>query len=273
MLRLRVSPVVAQIYMFPMHSVTSPAQTPLVYIFLQEIKLRAMYGALALVITFCVSYTYADDLLYWLIAPNKEIQSHFIFLNIPEALYTTLKISGFVTLCTCMPILWYHLWGFFIPSCTRSERKQVLQVSILFFFFFLMSVWWTLYKGTPMLTKFLLQFQIHQDAFSIAYQATPQLVHLMDCLVLGYYPSYGPASNPALYCRPLEENHTYDHSTLPQGVISRMYSRRSTGVSTRSDAPADNRRRFLRLRRGDPLGSFCIYRLSQGVTGCLKRFK
>ena len=150
MLRLRVSPVVAQIYMFPMHSVTSPAQTPLVYIFLQEIKLRAMYGALALVITFCVSYTYADDLLYWLIAPNKEIQSHFIFLNIPEALYTTLKISGFVTLCTCMPILWYHLWGFF----------------------FLMSVWWTLYKGTPMLTKFLLQFQIHQDAFSIAYQAT-----------------------------------------------------------------------------------------------------
>ena len=172
MLRLQVSPVVAQIYMFPMPAVTSPVQTPLVYIFLQEIKLRAMYGALALVITFCVSYTYADDLLYWLIAPNKEIQSHFIFLNIPEALYTTLKISGFVTLCTCMPILWYHLWGFFIPSCTRSERKQVLQVSILFFFFFLMSVWWTLYKGTPMLTKFLLQFQIHQDAFSIAYQAT-----------------------------------------------------------------------------------------------------
>ena len=45
----------------------------------------------------------------------------------------------------------------------------------------------------------------------------------MDCLVLEYYPSHGPASNPALYCRPLEENHTCDHSTLPQGIIPRMH--------------------------------------------------
>lgn len=157
---------------FFMQSITSTVQAPLVYVFLKEIKLRLMYSVLALIITFCVSYNYADDLLYWLIEPNKEIQSHFIFLNIPEALYTTLKITGFVTFCMCLPLLWYHTWSFFIPSCTRSERKRVFQVSMLFLFFLTTSIWWTLYKGMPLLTKFLLQFQIHQESFSIAYQAT-----------------------------------------------------------------------------------------------------
>lgn len=169
-----------------MQLITSPAQTPLVFVFLKEIKLRLIYSVFAFLVTFCASYAYADDLLYWLIEPNKQIQSHFIFLNIPEALYTSLKISGFVTLCMCVPLLWYHIWSFIIPSCTRSERKQVLHVSVLFFLFSLTSILWALYKGTPLLTKFLLQFQIHQDSFSIAYQATlnSYIAWIISCLCI-----------------------------------------------------------------------------------------
>ena len=40
---------------------------------------------------FCVSYTYADHLLYWLIAPNKEIQSHSYFPRYSRGLVHNLE--------------------------------------------------------------------------------------------------------------------------------------------------------------------------------------
>lgn len=159
------------IFVIMIQSFKIPQTAPL-RIFLKEIKLRLMYSFLGSLFAFYVSYLYSEDLLYWIIQPNNQIQSHFIFLNISEALYTTLKISGLTTLCTCIPLWWYHVWSFLIPSCTTTERKKFTQVSVLFLLFFVLSIWWTFYIGTPLLAKFLLQFQIQKSSFIVEYQAT-----------------------------------------------------------------------------------------------------
>ena len=80
------------IFVIMIQSFKIPQTAPL-RIFLKEIKLRLMYSFLGSLFAFYVSYLYSEDLLYWIIQPNNQIQSHFIFLNISEALYTTLKIS------------------------------------------------------------------------------------------------------------------------------------------------------------------------------------
>jgi len=175
------------------HTFTLPHTSPL-YFFLKEIKLRAVYSVLGGIFAFCMSYAYSEDLLYWIIQPNNVIQSHFVFLNISEALYTTLKIAGLTTLCTCIPFWWYHIWSFLVPSCTCSERKKFTQVTILFLIFFGLSIWWTFYVGTPLLAKFLLQFQIQKSSLVVEYQATlySYVSWVWSCLLITFIVSQFP---------------------------------------------------------------------------------
>jgi len=147
-------------------------QTSPLRFFINEIKLRFIYCLVGSGLAFVMSYMYSEDLLFWFIQPNPNIHSHFIFLNLSEALYTTLKIAGLTTICTCIPLYWYHIWSFLTPSCTVTERKTLTQVSILFLFLFVLSIWWTFSIGTPLLTKFLLQFQIQKTSLVVEYQAT-----------------------------------------------------------------------------------------------------
>jgi len=134
---------ITNINFFMIHTFTLPHTSPL-YFFLKEIKLRAVYSVLGGIFAFCMSYAYSEDLLYWIIQPNNVIQSHFVFLNISEALYTTLKIAGLTTLCTCIPFWWYHIWSFLVPSCTCSERKKIYTsnnfISNLFWFKYLVDI-------------------------------------------------------------------------------------------------------------------------------------
>lgn len=140
--------------------------------FIKEIKWRLCYTLLSVIITFTSCYFVAPDLLYWITKPCQDFQKHFVFFNIPEALYTTLKVCALVSLCTVIPVLWYQFWSFLIPSFTVSERIRVTRVSLLFFLLFSLSICWTFSIGTPLLAEFLLQYQINQGSFILEYQAT-----------------------------------------------------------------------------------------------------
>lgn len=148
-----------------------PEKAPINF-FIKEMKWRLCYTILSIIITFTSCYAVAPDLLFWITKPCQSFQTHFVFFNIPEALYTTLKVCALVSLCAVIPIFWYQLWSFFVPSFTVSERIRVTRTSMLFFFLFSLSVYWTFSIGTPLLAEFLLQYQVHQGSFVLEYQAT-----------------------------------------------------------------------------------------------------
>ena len=148
-----------------------PEKAPINF-FIREIKWRFCYMLLSVVITFTSCYLVAPDLLFWITKPCQNFQTHFVFFNIPEALYTTLKVCALVSLCTVIPVFWYQLWSFLVPSFTMSERVRVTRVSILFFVLLSLSIYWTFSIGTPLLVEFLLQYQVHQGSFILKYQAT-----------------------------------------------------------------------------------------------------
>lgn len=140
--------------------------------FIREVKWRLWYSLLSLVLTFTSCYLVAPDLLFWITRPCQNLQTHFVFFNIPEALYTTLRVCALVSLCTVLPVLWYQLWSFFVPSLTTSERRGVTRIGGLFLLLFTLSIYWTLSIGTPLLAEFLLEYQVHQASFVLEYQAT-----------------------------------------------------------------------------------------------------
>ena len=140
--------------------------------FLREIKWRFFYCFLSFSITFYTCYIYSPDLFFWITKPCHQCQTGFLFLSLPEAFYTTLTLCSILTLCFCLPVIWYQWWSFFIPSLTQTERSKTLAVSFVFFILYLVSLSLTFYIITPLLLNFLLQFQIEQPSFSIQYQAT-----------------------------------------------------------------------------------------------------
>jgi Sec-independent protein secretion pathway component TatC len=159
-----------------------------IFIFIQEMKWRAFYLLLSILITFGTCYYISPDLLFWITKPCHEFQSHFIFLNLPEALYTTLTVCGLITWCTCLPLFWYHCWCFLVPGFTLIERTRISQVSLIFFISYGISIWGTFKYFTPYLTKFLLQFQIQQTSFIVEYQATlsAYISWIWSCLIIAF---------------------------------------------------------------------------------------
>ena len=165
-----------------------PKNAPLV-IFLQEIKWRIFYSLLSVFMTFGTCYYVSPDILFWITKPCHKFQSHFIFLNLPDAFYTTLTVCGLFTWCVCLPLFWYHCWCFLVPGLTSKERIKISRVGFVFFLLYGISMWWTFQYFAPYLTKFLLQFQIQQSSFVVEYQATlsAYISWIWSCLVIAFF--------------------------------------------------------------------------------------
>jgi sec-independent protein translocase protein TatC len=60
--------------------------------------------------------------------------------------------------------------------------------------FFGLSIWWTFYVGTPILAKFLLQFQIQKTSLVVEYQATlyAYISWIWSCLLIVFVVSQFP---------------------------------------------------------------------------------
>lgn len=159
------------------------------FIFMKEIKWRSFYSLLSILITFGTCYYTSSDILFWITKPCHEFQSHFVFLSLPDAFYTTLTVCGIFTWCTCLPLFWYQCWSFLVPGLTLTERVRISRVALVFFTLYGVSIWWTFQYFAPYLTEFLLQFQIQQSSFVVEYQATlaAYVSWIWSCLIIAFF--------------------------------------------------------------------------------------
>jgi len=165
-----------------------PKKAPF-FIFMKEIKWRVFYTLLSVFVTFGTCYYTSPDILFWITKPCHDFQSHFVFLSLPEAFYTTLTVCGMFTWCACLPLFWYHCWSFLVPGLTLIERARVSRVAFLFFTLYATSIWCTFQYFAPYLTDFLLQFQIQETSFVVEYQATlsAYISWIWSCLIISFF--------------------------------------------------------------------------------------
>lgn len=150
----------------------------MIFFYFTEIRYRFGYLLFSLILTFFVCYFYSLQLIYLFARPflySKHnlflFDKGFIFTNLTEAFYTTLKICFFWSFIFLIPVVFYQFWCFFTPSWYCFERLRVktyIFYAILlnflggFCFYFLIL---------PEFLDFLLNFKVDSPLFTIHLEA------------------------------------------------------------------------------------------------------
>lgn len=93
-------------------------------IYVEEGKLRGLYCCISLGVAICTSWLYSQELLFLCVRPLLDLDKSFIFTEVAEAFYVTLKVCALWSLASVLPLVLYQAWCFVAPSCFPSERGR-----------------------------------------------------------------------------------------------------------------------------------------------------
>ena len=99
---------------------------------LEELRTRLIRSLLAVAVGSCVAYYFVDDIMYYLAKPVGKLY----FMQPSEAFFTYLKVAVVAGFLLALPVVFYHVWRFFLPALTAKERAVlgiVVPTSVLLF--------------------------------------------------------------------------------------------------------------------------------------------
>ena len=102
---------------------------------LTELRARLIKCLLAVAAGSAVGYYFIDDIMHYLTVPVGKLY----YMQPAEAFFTYIKIAVVVGFLLALPVIFYHVWRFFLPALTREERLVlgiVVPVSVGLFFVF-----------------------------------------------------------------------------------------------------------------------------------------
>ena len=135
-----------------------------------EIQRRFLYLLLCFLSTLLTCYCYSLELVYLFVKPFLSYEKPFIFTDLTGALYTLLKVSALTAVFLLLPVLFYHLWCFFMPSCYFTERRRFTLFLLSFLLLALWSICFASFFALPKICGFLLDFEIKGDQLSLELQ-------------------------------------------------------------------------------------------------------
>lgn len=100
---------------------------------LAELRTRIIKSLLAIVAGGCVSYFFLDEITKFLTQPVGKLY----YMQPGEAFFTYLKIDLVTGFLIALPVIFFHVWRFFLPALTRTERAVlglIVPLSVILFF-------------------------------------------------------------------------------------------------------------------------------------------
>ena len=100
---------------------------------LTELRSRIINSLLAIAAGSCITYFFLDEITKFLTAPVGKLY----YMQPGEAFFTYLKIDIVVGFLIALPIIFFHVWQFFLPALTKSERAVLgilVPASVILFF-------------------------------------------------------------------------------------------------------------------------------------------
>lgn len=100
---------------------------------LTELRTRIIKSLLAIVAGSCVSYFFLDEITKFLTQPVGKLY----YMQPGEAFFTYLKIDLVTGFLIALPVIFFHVWRFFLPALTTSERAVlglIVPLSVILFF-------------------------------------------------------------------------------------------------------------------------------------------
>ena len=100
---------------------------------LTELRSRLIKCLLAVAVGSGVGYYFIDEIMHYLTVPVGKLY----YMQPAEAFFTYIKIAVVVGFLLALPVIFYHVWRFFLPALTREERLVlgiIVPVSVVLFF-------------------------------------------------------------------------------------------------------------------------------------------
>jgi sec-independent protein translocase protein TatC len=106
---------------------------------LEELRWRILWALAAIVVAFCFTYGFANEIFNLLTAPllsSLGDRVELIGTGVTEAFFTKLKVGLIAALFAASPVVFYQLWMFIAPGLYEREKKYArpFVVSATFFF-------------------------------------------------------------------------------------------------------------------------------------------
>lgn len=143
--------------------------------YLKEITIRLIYVIWSLILSFCISYTYSNELIHIFTRPLKQAyltnytvrldmlndKLNFIFTDLTEAFTATFYVSIFVTIYVLIFTVAYQIWLFIQPGLYKYEKQQIWYSIILSSLISVISFLSVYYLILPAACKFFLSYEIN----------------------------------------------------------------------------------------------------------------
>lgn len=121
---------------------------------LEELRSRIIKSLLAIVAGSAIAYFFLDEITKFLTAPVGKLY----YMQPGEAFFTYLKIDIVAGFLIALPVIFFHVWQFFLPALTQSERATLgllVPASVILFFIGLAFAFFLI---LPIALKFFMGF-------------------------------------------------------------------------------------------------------------------
>ena len=125
-----------------------------------ELRRRLFICFAALLVTFLISYAFAEQIFGVLVQPLARAGEHkIIFTQIFEGFFVRVKVAFFAACMLSFPIIANQLWQFVAPGLYRKEKRALLPFLFATPVLFTMGACLAYFAAIPMALHFLLGFQ------------------------------------------------------------------------------------------------------------------
>ena len=129
---------------------------------IQDLRKCLIIIALALLVTFSVSFYFWEIILDWMVAPLSAAlpkgRESVIFTQVGEAFFTAIKVAFFSAFIFALPIIFWQIWSFVAPGLYENEKKLVIPFVMFGTFFFLCGCAFAYYIAFPIGFGYLIGF-------------------------------------------------------------------------------------------------------------------
>jgi sec-independent protein translocase protein TatC len=128
---------------------------------LQELRKRLILSFIAVGAGFVFCYAFAESIFDILAAPLIKMMPNggsLIFISVPEAFFTYMKVAFIAGLILASPFVLYQIWAFVAPGLYRHEKKYVVPFVLAGSFFFALGILFGYFVALPVGFKFLLGY-------------------------------------------------------------------------------------------------------------------
>jgi len=160
-----------------------------------EIKYRLYYLFISLIFTFIICLIYYKEIFYLLtnivIKLNEISSQHFIYTNINEMFFAYINNSLIIATIISIPVLYIHLWYFFIPGLYKFERKIFNKLIILSMILYIFSIIIVYYILIPLTWNFFLGLEFNSPMLMVVFEPKiSEYLHMMTLTIFLFIISF-----------------------------------------------------------------------------------